>query len=79
MIKTLTKKIEKQKENFNFKEKNTGVAGICPDCKGIVSFNSYNQRYECTTKECCFEANLNKERIWDNSMREENIKRMKHE
>ena len=79
MIKTLTKKIEKQKEKYKFKEKNIGVAGICPDCKGIVTFNSYHQRYQCTTKECCFEANLNGERVWDNSMRENNLKKIKNE
>ena len=58
MIKILTEKIKQQKENYNFKEKDNGVAGICPDCKGIVTFNSYHQRYQCTTKNCCFEANI---------------------
>lgn len=63
--------------NYNFKTKDNGVAGICPDCKGIVTFNSYHQRYQCTSKDCCFEANLKKERVWDNSMREENLKNLK--
>ncbi len=79
MIKTLTKKLQTQKQTYNFKDKNIGVAGICPDCGGIVTFNSYHQRYQCTIKECCFEANIKKERVWDNSMREENLKLIKNE
>ena len=70
LIRTAKKnRMECETIHYNFKTKDNGVAGICPDCKGIVSFNSYHQRYQCTTKECCFEANLKKERVWDNSMR----------
>ena len=79
MIKTLTKKLQDQKQTYNFKDKDIGVAGICPDCGGIVTFNSYHQRYQCSTKECCFEANLKGARVWDNLMRDENIKKMKTE
>jgi len=71
LIRTAKKnKMKYETIHYDFKTKNNGVAGICPDCKGIVSFNSYHQRYQCTTKECCFEANLKKERVWDNSMRD---------
>ena len=64
---------------YNFETRNNGVAGICPDCNGIVTFNSYHQRYQCSSKDCCFEANLKKERVWDNSKREENLKRLKND
>ena len=64
---------------YNFKTRNNGVAGICPDCNGIVTFNSYHQRYQCSSKDCCFEANLKKERVWDNSKREENLKILKND
>ena len=59
---------------YSFKDKDTGIAGICPDCGGIISFNSYFKRYQCKNKKCYFEANIKKERVWDNANREENIK-----
>lgn len=80
MIKTLIKKsVDKQTVKYEFKEKCTGIAGFCPDCGGFVSFNSYHQRYECLNSDCCFTANLKGERIWDNTMREENLKRLEEE
>ena len=77
MIRMLTEKLNKEKAN-NFKQSN-GVAGIWPDCGGIVSFNSYHQRYQCLRVDCCFEANIKKERVWDNKMRDENLQRTKKE
>ena len=62
---------------YNFKTKDIGVAGICPDCNGIITFNSYHQRYQCTTKDCCFEADIKKEKVWDNKKREENLQKLK--
>lgn len=79
MIKKLTEKLKNQNsqtKKYNFKHKCTGVAGVCPDCNSFVSFNSYHQRYECLSNNCCFMANLECERIWDNSMRDENIKQL---
>lgn len=78
MLKKLTQKLKTKNEIYNFKQTN-GVAGICPDCGGIVSFNSYHQRYQCSQSECCFEANVKMERVWDNKMREENLKKLKNE
>ena len=78
MIKKLTEKLQQEKQIYNFKQTN-GVAGVCPECGGIVSFNSYHQRYQCTHKDCCFEANIKKERVWDNNMRDENLKRIKEQ
>ena len=60
MIKKLAEKKQKENQTYNFKQTN-GVAGICPDCGGIVSFNSYHQRYECSHTNCCFEANIKME------------------
>ena len=78
MIKRLTEKLQKENQVYNFKQTN-GVAGICPDCGGIVSFNSYHQRYQCSHVDCCFEANIKRERVWDNKMRDENLKSLKNE
>ena len=78
MIKRLTAKLKNEKKIYNFEQTN-GVAGVCPDCGGIVTFNSYHQRYQCSKKECCFEANVEMERVWDNKMREENLKKLKIE
>ena len=70
LVMRTAKKIKSETIRYNFKTKDNGFAGVCPDCKGIVSFNSYHQRYLCMSKDCCFEADINKERVWDNSMRE---------
>ena len=78
MIKRLTEKIANQKQSYNFKQSN-GVAGICPDCGGIVSFNSYHQRYQCSQVDCCFEADIKKQRVWDNEMRDQNLQQIKKE
>lgn len=78
MIRKLTEKLQTAKQIYNFQQTN-GVAGICPDCGGIVSFNSYHQRYQCLKSDCCFEANIKKERVWDNKMREANLKCLKSE
>lgn len=52
-----------QKENvYIFKERDTSIAGICPDCGSIVSYNSYHKHYECNNKNCCFVANEKGER-----------------
>lgn len=79
MITKLIEKLKMEKteiQSFNFKEKCTGVAGICPDCGGIVSFNSYHGRYECKHIECCFMANEKGKRIWDNNMRRKYIEKL---
>ncbi len=71
--------IKKEKQTYTFKERCTGVAGFCPDCESIVSWNSYHNRFQCMSNDCCFETNEKGERIWDNSMRQENLKRLKAE
>ena len=55
---------------YDFKTKCTGIAGFCPDCNGVVTFSSYFQRYICLNPDCCFEADISKARVWDNSMRD---------
>ncbi|MBQ9795467.1 MAG: hypothetical protein IJW36_00700 [Clostridia bacterium] len=77
MIRKLTKILQKERQRYNFKQSN-GFAGICPDCGNVVTFNSYHQRYQCSQSECCFEANVKMERVWDNKMREENLKKLKN-
>jgi len=72
----MLKKIIANKLKYKF-TKTPGVAGVCPDCGSIVCFNSYHNRYECSSKDCCFEADINGERVWDNKMREENLKKIK--
>ena len=62
---------------YEFETKRTGVAGFCPDCDGVVTYNSYFQRYICLNPDCCFEADVNKERVWDNSMRDKFLKQEK--
>lgn len=80
MINTLTKKLqEKNNKKYDFKPNCKGIAGFCPDCGGFVSFNSYHHRFECLDNDCCFMANENCERIWDNSMREANLKKLEEE
>jgi len=78
MIRKLTKKFQIEKQVYNFQQSN-GIAGICPDCGSVVNFNSYHQRYQCTHKDCCFEANIQKERVWGNNMRDENLKKLKNQ
>ena len=65
MIKQLTQKLKEQKQSiqFDFKERYEGIAGTCPDCGDIVSYNSYFHIYFCANVECGFEANINRERI----------------
>ncbi len=66
MIKQLTEKLKQEKEQslqYDFKEKYEGIAGCCPDCGDIVSYNSFFLRYFCANVECGFEANINRERI----------------
>ena len=65
MIKKLTQKLKENKftTQFDFKEKHEGIAGFCPDCGNIVSYDSYFHRYVCINLECDFEANINRERI----------------
>lgn len=69
MIKTLTEKLkeEKQKQVFKFKRTN-GIAGICPDCGEVITFNYFTKFYECTNKSCLFLANENCERVWENTL-----------
>ena len=55
---------------YNFETKCTGIAGLCPDCDGVVSYVSYFKRYICLNPDCCFEADIEKVRVWDNSMRD---------
>ena len=69
----------KNQTSYKFKERCIGIAGFCPDCKNFVSWNSYHNRFECLNNDCCFMANGKGERIWDNSMREENLKKLKDE
>ena len=67
LLNKTTKNIKKNKTIvYEFKTKCTGVAGFCPDCEGVVTFNSYFQRYICLEPDCNFEADINKERVWDN-------------
>ena len=66
MIKKLTEKLEQQKQEtvkFDFKEKYEGIAGSCPDCGSIVTYDCIFHRYVCLNPECGFEANICRERI----------------
>ena len=78
MVKKLAEKMKAEKQVYNF-EQTSGIAGICPDCNSFIHFNSYHQRYECSGNDCAFIADINCERIWDNKMREENLKRLQKE
>ena len=75
----ITEMIKQKQTTYNFKPKCTGIAGFCPDCNSFVSWNSYHSRFECLSNECCFMANAKCERIWDNTMRDENLKKLKKE
>ena len=66
----------KKQPTYNFKSKCTGIAGICPDCNSIVTWNSYHSRFQCLSSNCCFMANEKGERIWDNYMRDENLRKI---
>ena len=70
--------IKHEKTNYNFKYKCTGIAGFCPDCNSFVSWNSYHSRFECLGNNCCFMANEKCERIWDNTMRDENLRNLEN-
>ena len=70
MIKKLTQQLKEEKlktqneeQVFNFKEKHEGIAGNCPDCGEIVSYNSFFHRYVCANLECEFEADISRRRI----------------
>ena len=75
----ITEMIKQKQTTYKFKPECTGIAGFCPDCNGFVSWNSYHSRFECLSNECCFIANEKGERIWDNAIRDENIKKLKNE
>lgn len=71
MIKKLTEKIKLQKGElvrYDFVAKCTGVAGFCPDCGEIVSFVAELKKYICINPDCDFEADINRERIWNNDL-----------
>lgn len=68
MIKKLTEKIKLQKGElvkYDFLEKCTGVAGFCPDCGEVVLFIKELNRYICLNPDCDFEADINRERVWN--------------
>ena len=71
MIKKLTEKIKLQKGElirYDFVEKCTSVAGFCPDCGEVVSFVAEIKKYICINPDCDFEANINRERIWNSEV-----------
>ena len=66
MIKQLTEKIKDQKKDtiqYDFKEKHDGIAGTCPDCGSIVTYDIIFYKYVCINSKCGFEANIKRERI----------------
>jgi len=62
-IKEEKQKQQNEEQIFNFKEKHEGIAGNCPDCGDIVSYNSFFHRYICANVECEFEADISRKRI----------------
>ena len=84
MVAKLTKKLRNEKQNYNYVkaynfDKTSGVAGVCPDCGGIVEFRMYFQEFNCTNKNCAFVANADGVRVWDNKMRDKNLKKLQEE
>ena len=66
MITKLIKKFNtkaNETERFDFKEKYEGIAGTCPDCGSIVTYDILFHKYICINQDCGFEANINRERI----------------
>ena len=66
MISKLTAIKSNQKnesEHFNFKEKYEGIAGECPDCKSIVTYDCIFSKYVCLNPECEFQADISRRRI----------------
>lgn len=53
----------------------TTQARICPDCGGILNFNSYHQRFSHQpSSECVYEENIYGECVWNNSLRDQILK-----
>ena len=78
MIAKLAKKLEKEKQTYNF-QKSSGFAGVCPDCGHVLEYRSYFQEFNCTGKDCAFVADKNGNRVWDNQKRDENLKKLQKE
>ena len=78
MIAKLAKKLEKEKQTYQFNTTG-GFAGVCPDCGHVLEYRSYFQEFNCTGKDCAFVANVDGVRVWDNKMRDENLKKLQEE
>ena len=51
--------------------------GFCPDCGCRLDYDRSFEEYQCTSKDCCFVADKNGNRVWDNDMREEEKQQMR--
>ena len=48
---------------------------ICPNCGDVLSWNTHFQAYiHDSNSKCCYMEDKNGNRIWDNKMREEQLK-----
>lgn len=48
---------------------------VCPDCGSVISWNSHFKAYQHpSSNDCVYEENENGERVWDNKMRDEQLK-----
>ena len=63
-----TKKIKGKQETYDFQIKENFVSGFCPDCGEVVAYVPKLDGYVCLN--CNFQADKNKERVWDNNQEE---------
>ncbi len=48
---------------------------ICPDCKGVLSWNTHFKAYtHSPSSKCAYMEDANGNRIWDNARRDEQLK-----
>ncbi|MBE7074348.1 MAG: hypothetical protein E7379_04605 [Clostridiales bacterium] len=59
------------------KLKNNSLLRLCPDCGGIIAWCSHFKAFQHSVfTECAYMESKKGDRIWDNKMREENLKQM---
>ena len=52
---------------------------VCPDCKGVICWDSRIQAYRHDyIDDCCYMESLNGKRIWDNAKRDERLQKIQH-
>lgn len=69
---------EEKVQKINVYERR-GVHGICPDCGSFLEFDRASKDFYCLGADCAFIADRDGNRIWDNDIRDANLKKEKEQ